>query len=140
MDTEAQAKESAVMLAGMAKEWDIKHGFAEEACHEAGSGWLQGQDSDYTACVQKLILPESYLEPCIVSHSPSSSHAGNMRMTLSKAAEKWIDCWNISSDTSMKSARNWSLSFSDLAEVSQIQAMVLRVFCCRLLSVTHTNG
>ena len=60
-------RRNATMLAGLAKDWDFKHGLLRETSRATGGACPDDeQDSDYTTSVQKCILPEHYLEPCIV--------------------------------------------------------------------------
>ena len=67
MDLEALVKENVAMFAGMAKDWDVKHGFLKEASQQSRTACLgYEQDSDYNGSVQKCILQDSYLEPCMV--------------------------------------------------------------------------
>ena len=62
VDLEALVKTNVIMLADLAQKWDLKHGLMHQAGQEAGDE----QETVYRATVQKCILPESYLEPCIV--------------------------------------------------------------------------
>ena len=64
LELDAFASSNVNVLAGLAKQWDTQHGLLPDG----GEGpHVEHEQDVYRASLQRCILPDSYLEPCIVS-------------------------------------------------------------------------
>ena len=69
---DAALRKAAAVMGRLAEEWDAGHG-SEGNGGEAPGGVASHegeQESVYVSCVQTSLMPEGYLEPCVVSHQP----------------------------------------------------------------------
>lgn len=70
IDLNGCVQSKSIMLAMIAEAWDTGISRQSLDLQIASGTWPtdQDQDSGYLACIQNCIMPESYLEPCIVRH------------------------------------------------------------------------